>query len=157
MLVNDQFDDLSRLFRLFARVPESLPSIADMFKLHIIECGNDKIEQRLARLEKATAAPLPTPLTSVKDTGKEKDGEAISNTLSDDPQFIKDLLAVHDKYLKVTSEQFQGNASFQKALKDAFTDIVNRDAGKGKTPDLMGAFCDRLLKAGSGIGDSNVG
>jgi hypothetical protein len=45
--------------------------------------GTEKIEQRQARYENA------------KD---EKDKES-----NDDPQFIKDLLAVHDKYLGVVS------------------------------------------------------
>jgi hypothetical protein len=47
--------------------------------------GTEKIEQRQARYENA------------KD---EKDKES-----NDDPQFIKDLLAVHDKYLGVVSVQ----------------------------------------------------
>lgn len=39
--------------------------------------------------------------------------------------------------------QFGGNTLFQKALKDAFNDLVNRDVGKFKTADLIASFCDR--------------
>ena len=35
-----------------------------------------------------------------------------------DPDFVKELLALHDKYIKVVNEQFAGNALFQKALKE---------------------------------------
>ncbi len=45
--------------------------------------------------------------------------------------------------------QFGSNTLFQKALKDAFNDLVNRDVGKFKTADLIASFCDRLLKTGS--------
>jgi hypothetical protein len=42
-----------------------------------------------------------------------------------------------------TQTQFGGNTLFQKALKDAFNDLVNRDVGKFKTADLIASFCDR--------------
>jgi hypothetical protein len=54
--------------------------------LRDVSTGTEKIEQRQARYENA------------KD---EKDKES-----NDDPQFIKDLLAVHDKYLGVVSGVF---------------------------------------------------
>jgi len=126
LLLNDQADDLSRMYRLFSRIEGGLQAMADIFKAHITEIGNDKIEQRQARIDAAAE----------KET-------------SDDPQFIKDLLAVHDKFLSVVNTYLESNALFQKALKDAFTDIVNRDVGKLKTAELMSSFCDRLLKTGS--------
>mmetsp|Transcript_11521 Transcript_11521/g.25588 ORF Transcript_11521/g.25588 Transcript_11521/m.25588 type:complete len:774 (-) Transcript_11521:370-2691(-) len=127
LLVNDMVGDLARMHRLFSRITDGLVPIADIFKSHITEMGNEKIEQRLARVE-----------------SNEKEKET-----NDDPQFIKDLLGVHDKYILMVSEQFQGNTLFQKALKDAFNDLVNRDVGKFKTADLISSFCDRLLKTGS--------
>jgi cullin 1 len=47
------------------------------------------------------------------------------------------------------NSEFAGNALFQKALKDAFVEVVNRDAGKYKSADLLSSFCDRILKTGS--------
>jgi hypothetical protein len=44
-----------------------------------------------------------------------------------------------------TQTQFGGNTLFQKALKDAFNDLVNRDVGKFKTADLIASFCDRYV------------
>jgi hypothetical protein len=40
-----------------------------------------------------------------------------------------------------------GGTLFQKALKDAFNDLVNREAGKYKTADLIASFCDRCVFA----------
>lgn len=135
MLANDMMDDLSRLYRLFSRVSNGLEPVAEFFKAHLLDVGKEKIEQRVARLENTDKEKGPA-------SGEAKEG-------NDDPQFIKDLMAVHDKYTKVVNEQFQSNALFQKALKEAFSELVNTDSGRYKTADLIATFCDRLLKSGS--------
>ena len=129
LLANDMLEDLARLYRLFGRIPDGLVPVADIFKQHITAVGNEKVEQRLARVE------------ALGD--KEKDS-------ADDPQYVKDLLAVHSKYLQMVNDQFASNMLFQRALKDAFVELVNRDVGRFKTADLISSFCDRLLKSGSG-------
>ena len=64
---------------------------------------------------------------------------------------------MHDKYLAVVSEQFGGNALFQKALKEAFVEFANRDVGKHTNAELMSSFCDRILKSGGEkLGDEDV-
>ena len=55
-----------------------------------------------------------------KPDSKEKEKEKES---ADDPQFVKDLLALHDKFINVVNSEFCGNALFQKALKDAFVEV----------------------------------
>ena len=127
MLLNDQLEDLARMYRLFQRISNGLEPIAEVVKQHILDVGNEKVEQRMTRLENADSSKVDS---------------------ADDPQFIRDLLSVHDKYLTMVNEQFGSNALFQKALKDAFTKLVNQDSGKEKTADLIGTFCDRLLKSG---------
>ena len=53
--------------------------------------------------------------------------------------------------------QFGSHALFQKALKDAFTDFVNRDAGESKHAEIMASFCDTLLKSGGEkLGDDEI-
>ena len=43
LLVNDMSEDLSRMFRLFSRVPDGLAPIADILKQHIAEVNvNDR-------------------------------------------------------------------------------------------------------------------
>lgn len=110
LLANDKADDLSRMYRLFARLPDQigLHPIAEIVKQHILMIGNEKLERRVARIE------------SEKETNQ-------------DPTFIRDLLSVHDKYMDVVSTQFEGNNLFQRALKHAFVEIVNKEVGKVKT------------------------
>ena len=65
-----------------------------------------------------------------------------------DPTFIKALLDLHDKYKAVVQTQFAGNALFQKALKEAFVEFINRNVGKYSTAELMSTYCDTILKTG---------
>mmetsp|Transcript_70999 Transcript_70999/g.199257 ORF Transcript_70999/g.199257 Transcript_70999/m.199257 type:complete len:522 (+) Transcript_70999:189-1754(+) len=124
LLANDKHDDLARMYRLFGKKSEWLQPIADIVRRHIEHMGGEIINRREARVEGET-----------KETNQ-------------DPDFVKELLALHDKYIKVVNEQFAGNALFQKALKEAFVDFVNRDVGKFTNADLMSSFCDRILKTG---------
>ena len=128
LLMNDKAEDLNRFYKLFVNIEGGLLPIADVVRQHISDLGNEKVQGRIARLE------------------IEPDKAA---DLADDPEFVKDLLALHDKYIAVVNQQFGGNTLFQKALKDAFVEIVNRDVGKIKIADLMSYFCDRILKTGS--------
>ena len=102
-----------------------------LIDVHILP-GNEKIEARRARIEAAASG----------DGGKQKDDDG------NDSQFIKDLLAIHDKYMDIVNDIFTGHALFQKALKDAFNEFVNRDVGKVKNAECISSFCDRLLKTG---------
>eukprot|EP00611_Tribonema_gayanum_P025330 TRINITY_DN573_c0_g1_i1.p1 TRINITY_DN573_c0_g1~~TRINITY_DN573_c0_g1_i1.p1 ORF type:complete len:748 (-),score=346.79 TRINITY_DN573_c0_g1_i1:64-2307(-) len=124
LLANDKSEDLSRMFRLFSRIPLGLQPMANIVREHITAAGNDVIVRREERIE-----------------GGEKDS-------NQDPTVVKELLALHDKYMAVVTEQFGGNSLLQKALKDAFVEFVNRDVGKFKNADLMSNFCDRILKTG---------
>ena len=61
-----------------------------------------------------------------KGESKEKDKAADKEKESaDDPQFVKDLLSLHDKFINVVNNEFCGNALFQKALKDAFVEVLD--------------------------------
>ncbi len=43
-----------------------------------------------------------------------------------DHTFMKELLALHDKFMRLVNDQFLGNSLLQRALKDAFVAIVNK-------------------------------
>lgn len=102
LLANDKADDLKRMFRLFSRLDKGLNPIASIVQAFISSMGNECIKKRQARLE-----------------GGEKDK-------NDDPEFVKSLLGLHDKYYGVIKNVFSGHSLFQKALKDAFVEIVNK-------------------------------
>lgn len=124
LLANDKSEDLRRMFALFSRLDRGLNPMADIVEKFISSMGNEIIDKRRARLE-----------------GGEKDK-------NDDPKFVKSLIALHEKYLGVIKTDFAGHSLFQKALKDAFVEIVNKNVGNFTNAELMSSFCDRVLKSG---------
>mmetsp|Transcript_1513 Transcript_1513/g.2861 ORF Transcript_1513/g.2861 Transcript_1513/m.2861 type:complete len:727 (-) Transcript_1513:547-2727(-) len=123
LLANDKSEDLRRMFTLFSRLEKGLNPMADIVQKFISSMGNDIIDKRKARLE----------------TEKDK---------NDDPKFVKSLIELHEKYLGVIKTDFAGHSLFQKALKDAFVEIVNKNVGQYTNAELMSTFCDRVLKSG---------
>jgi len=124
LLQNDKSDDLQRMFRLFQRLENGLIPIAAIVQEFITSMGDDIINRRQARLD-----------------GGDKDK-------NDDPKFVKAIIELHEKYLGVVKKDFSGHSLFQKALKDAFVEVVNKNVGQFTNADLMSTFCDRILKSG---------
>lgn len=124
LLQNDKSEDLQRMFRLFSRLENGLNPMANILQNFITTTGEDIINRRKARLD-----------------GGEKDK-------NDDPKFVKAIMALHEKYLDVVKKDFAGNSLFQKGLKDAFVEIVNKNVGQYTNAELMSTFCDRILKSG---------
>ncbi|CEG45293.1 cullin protein 1 [Plasmopara halstedii] len=125
LLKNDKLEDLARMYRLFARLKNGLEPIADLVQQHITAVGNDIVAKRANAVASG----------NVRDP-------------SSDPTFIKEILAIHDKFRSIVTDQFSGNSLFQKALKEAFVEFVNKDVGPDSSAKLMSTFCDRILKTG---------
>ena len=51
LLAADRIEDLSRMFRLFSRLPEGLAPMADIFRVHVEALGMGLIAQRSNRIE----------------------------------------------------------------------------------------------------------
>jgi hypothetical protein len=43
LLANDRYEDLSRLYRLFSRIPDGLVPVAEIFKAHITDLGKSTV------------------------------------------------------------------------------------------------------------------
>jgi len=132
LLSNDKSEDLQRIFRLFSRLENGLQPIASIVQKFICDMGNEIVLQRQSRLDS---------------------GEKDKN---DDPAFVKALLALHDKYLGVIKTDFSGHSIFQKALKDAFVEFVNKNVGNFTNAEFMSTYCDRILKSGEKLRESEV-
>eukprot|EP00574_Skeletonema_japonicum_P002825 CAMPEP_0201715338 /NCGR_PEP_ID=MMETSP0593-20130828/1536_1 /ASSEMBLY_ACC=CAM_ASM_000672 /TAXON_ID=267983 /ORGANISM="Skeletonema japonicum, Strain CCMP2506" /LENGTH=740 /DNA_ID=CAMNT_0048204801 /DNA_START=36 /DNA_END=2258 /DNA_ORIENTATION=- len=124
LLANDKTEDLQRMFSLFSRLENGLQPMADIVEKFITSQGNACTEKRQARLDSGQ---------------KDK---------NDDPDFVKSLIDLHEKYLGVIRETFSSHHLFQKALKNSFEVIVNNDVGTFSNAELMSTFCDRILKSG---------
>lgn len=127
LLQDEKKADLSRLFKLFSNVTGGLEPIASIVKEHIAKMGEDIVEKRELALSAAAS---------------QKERDAL------DPVFVQSLLDLHAKFQALVEQQFQGDAKFGKALKEAFEVFVNHDVGKTTNAELISTFCDRILKTG---------
>jgi len=121
LLRDNKTDDLSRMFRLFSRIPTGLPPIGNIVRKHITDVG----------------------LSLVKAQGSAPEGDLMP--------YVQELLDVHDKYTDLVGTGpekgcFQGHPIFHKAMKEAFEVFVNKDIGKTSCAELLSNFCDNLLK-----------
>ena len=129
MLSNDRSEDLKRMFSLFSRLDKGLDPMSAIVQRFITSRGEEIHNARENRLKSSTSS---------------------SKESNVDPDFISALLKLHEKYLGVVRNEFSGHALFQKALKDAFVDIINKNTGQFTNAELMSTYCDRILKSGGG-------
>jgi cullin 1 len=148
MLRDDKRDDLARLYRLYNRVDskEGLVPIAAAVKDHFQLLGSNIVKDRQVKTSAAAAAG--------EDAGKgEKDSV-------DNPAFVRALLDLHDKARSLVKDQFDGSSLFQKALKDAFENFVNKEVdkeiSKHSNVELIVAYTDRILRSGGGLSEDEV-
>jgi cullin 1 len=144
LLKNNQTEDLSRMYRLFKRVAFLKP-MAETTRDHITKEGIAIVQSHQQRRGAQ---------------GKETALEAAKREETECLAYIDDLLKHHEKYAGIVKNQFDNDALFQNALKDAFTHIVNmspdEESKKVKTTaELLSTYCDFLLKSDK-LGDENT-
>ncbi len=158
MLINEQLNDLNRMYRLFARVPNALVVMAPYFLQHIVDIGNQKIAIYQDRIESANA-PAPAAAasgTSGSKESKEKEKDKDKEIKEASKGFVNDLLAVHKKYEDMVTIQFNSQIYFQNALRDAFVKLLNQEFGTDKMVTLLANYCDILLKGEEKLPDNEV-
>jgi cullin 1 len=124
LLENESLEHLNRMYRLFLRIPDGLLPMAACIKSHIEEKGVGVINDRAHE---------------IKESGKDS---------TSDPAFVQNLMGLHEKFKSIIEQQFDSNALFQKAMKEAFEVFVNRDAGSHSNAEMLACYCDRFLKSG---------
>jgi len=89
-------------------------------------------------------------------------GDKVVDTSNDDEadNMIERLLEQYRLFSGIVKTCFDSHPVFQRALKEAFEAVVNRDVqvkGKTKTSaELMSDFCDRTLKNQQKLGDDEI-
>ena len=124
LLDNDRQDDLQRMYKLLARIPEGLDPLRTRFEAHVRKAG-------LAAVEKVAA-----------------DGDNIEPKI-----YVEALLEVHTQYQDLVNKAFAGESDFVRSLDNACREFVNRNkickAGSSKSPELLAKYTDTLLKKSS--------
>ena len=150
LLQNDRLVDISRMFQLFNRLKTSVGvnMMSDIFRDHIIKLGNDIILERKQKLDTLQSS-------SSKDAsggGGKESGDKLNTekeTYIIDITYLKDLMAIHEKYIDMTKNNLQNNTLFHKAIKDSYMNLLNKDISKINNIQILNTFCDNILKTNS--------
>ncbi|CAD5174261.1 unnamed protein product [Musa acuminata subsp. malaccensis] len=134
LLRDDKVDDLSRMYRLFCRIPRGLDPVSQIFKQHVTSEGTALVKQ-------------------AEDAASNKKRFWL---FSDDQKviplgfqvFVRKVIELHDKYLAYVNDCFQNHSLFHKALKEAFEVFCNKGVAGSSSAELLATFCDNILKKG---------
>lgn len=150
LLINDCFDDLNRMFRLLLRLPQltGVSRMADAVAKLVTELGLERVDQQIKLQNPAPSGSGSSSSSSAATAPAAGKKSAEKEASPDDPVYVKDIIALHDRFSDLITAQFQSHNTFQKALRDAFAVIMNRDVGKFKAADLLSSYSDRLLRVG---------
>lgn len=129
LLRDDKVDDLSRMYRLFSRIPHGLEPVALMFKQHVTAEGLALVKQ-------------------AEDAASNKKAEKRDVVGLQEQVFVRKIIELHDKYLAYVQNCFQNHSLFHKALKEAFEVFCNKAVAGSSSAELLATFCDNILKKG---------
>ncbi|XP_027098276.1 cullin-1 [Coffea arabica] len=126
LLRDDKVDDLSRMYRLFHKVPKGLDPVANVFKQHVTDEGMVLVQQ-------------------AEDAASNR-AETVG--ASQEQDFVKKVIQLHDKYMAYVNDCFSNSTLFHKALKDAFEVFCNKVVAGSSSAELLASYCDNILKKG---------
>ncbi|XP_062017965.1 cullin-1-like [Rosa rugosa] len=129
LIRGDKVEDLSRMFRLYHKIPKGLEPVANVFKQHVTDEGKALVQQA----EDAASSQQ----------GSNGAGAEVGLVL------IRKILELHDKYMAYVTGCFLNHSVFHKALKEAFEVFCNKSVAGSSSAELLAGFCDNLLKKGT--------
>jgi cullin 1 len=124
LLDHDKIEDLGRMYKLLARIPEGLDPLRGRFETHVRKAG-------LAAVDKIS-----------------QEGDNLEPKV-----YVEALLEVHTQYQDLVNKAFNGESEFVRSLDNACREFVNRNkickSGSNKSPELLAKYADTLLKRSS--------
>ncbi|KAL3525530.1 hypothetical protein ACH5RR_013902 [Cinchona calisaya] len=126
LLRDDKVDDLSRMYRLFNKVPKGLDLVANLFKQHVTDEGRVLVQQA--------------------EDAANKRAETVGG--SPEQVLVMKVIELHDKYMAYVNDYFSSNTLFHKALRVAFEVFCNKSVAGSSSAELLASYCDNILKKG---------
>lgn len=121
LLDNDREEDMARMYKLLARIPEGLDPLRTRFETHVRRAGHLAVEK-------------------VADQGDNLDPKA----------YVDALLEVHTQYAALVKTAFTGESEFVRSLDNACREYVNRNKvcvkNTTRSPELLAKHADNVLK-----------
>ncbi|KAL3380260.1 hypothetical protein AABB24_000747, partial [Solanum stoloniferum] len=129
LLRDDKVEDLSRMYRLFSKIPRGLDHVANTFKQHVTAEGTALVKQ-------------------AEDAASNKKAHKRDVVGLQEQVFVRKVIELHDKYLAYVNSCFQNHILFHKALKEAFELFCNKGVAGSSSTEILATFCDNILKRG---------
>ncbi|KAK6130494.1 hypothetical protein DH2020_035752 [Rehmannia glutinosa] len=129
LLRDDKVEDLSRMYRLFSKIPRGLEPVANIFKQHVTAEGTTLVKQ-------------------AEDAASNKKAEKKDVVGLQEQVFVRKVIELHDKFMAYVNDCFLNHTLFHKALKEAFEIFCNKGVAGSSSAELLATFCDNILKKG---------
>ncbi|CAL5413154.1 unnamed protein product [Camellia sinensis] len=129
LLRDDKVEDLSRMYRLFSKIPRGLDPVSSIFKQHVTVEGTALVKQ-------------------AEDAASNKKADKKDVVGLQEQVFVRKVIVLHDKYMAYVDNCFMNHTLFHKALKEAFEVFCNKGVGGSSSAELLATFCDNILKKG---------
>ncbi|ONH93832.1 hypothetical protein PRUPE_8G255500 [Prunus persica] len=126
LLRDDKVEDLSRIYRLYNKIPKGLEPVSSVFKQHVTAEGTALVQQ---------AEDVASNQTS-------------SGAGTQEQVLVRKIIELHDKYMAYVTDCFLNHTLFHKALKEAFEVFCNKAVSGSSSAELLAGFCDNILKKG---------
>ncbi|KAI9472899.1 Cullin [Zychaea mexicana] len=138
MLSADKYGDLSRMYKLFSRVPAGLNEMRTAIKNHIMQLGaeiNKTINADLAASGSKSTLAARTPAE------KANAGSGAQTAI----RWVEQVLALQEKFDRILELAANKDKSFQTAFNEAFESFINENP---KSAEFISLFIDENLKKG---------
>ncbi|KAK2996180.1 hypothetical protein RJ639_029530 [Escallonia herrerae] len=129
LLRDDKVEDLSRMYRLFWKIPRGLDPVSNIFKQHVSTEGTALVKQ-------------------AEDAASNKKADKKDVVGLQEQVFVRKVIELHDKYMAYVNDCFTNHTLFHKALKEAFEIFCNKGVSGSSSAELLATFCDNILKKG---------
>ncbi|KAI8146282.1 Cullin [Fennellomyces sp. T-0311] len=135
MLSADKYGDLSRMYKLFSRVPAGLNEMRTAIKNYIMQLG--------AEINKTISADLAASGSKASRTLAEKG--SVGGGAQTAIRWVEQVLALQGKFDRILELAANKDKSFQTAFNEAFENFINENP---KSAEFISLFIDENLKKG---------
>ncbi|KAJ4705264.1 cullin 1 [Melia azedarach] len=120
LIREEKSDDLSRIFRLYDKIPKGLEAMADIFNQYAVDQGTGFVQQA--------------------------EEDASNKTANMEENFVGKIMELHDKFMGYVSTCFGNHRLFHKALREAFEGVCNKAIAGIPFAEILATFCENLVK-----------
>ncbi|GLT79421.1 hypothetical protein SLA2020_509100 [Shorea laevis] len=129
LLRDDKVGDLSRMFRLFSKIPQGLDPVSSIFRQHVTAEGIALVKQ-------------------AEDAASNRKVDKKDVVGMQEQVFVGKVIELHDKCLAYMNDCFQNHTLFHKALKIAFQEFWGKGVAGISCSEILASFCDNIIRTG---------